>query len=425
MHEDRTNRCRGRAPGRAPLAWWAARVPVVALLACVTAPAAAQSECRALVDEAWKVVGENYLDPEFFRVDWDVVRNRALPRCDNGGDVHAILRWMTGVLYSPAVRWIDADRVSGLPTEFAEGPGPGIGLIELLSIDIDERTGLLTVVTPMPGSPAARAGLRPGDVIESIDGVRSDTMLLADAVDRIRGEPGTVVKLGIRRGGSLRLLDITREVIPPEEPVEYRLVEAFSASYGYVRLNRFVPGAASRMASALDQLERAGARGLILDLRDNPGGMVNELVAVADLFLPRGARIATIAGRPGNPRLLVAENPARTVAPLIVLIDHGTASAAEALAEALQANDRAIVMGNARTFGKGFAHSILPLADGSGIMLPVGRLITPSARDILEQGVEPGVRVRSSLWPVLDPDIEAAGPSDEVFQQALILISGH
>jgi carboxyl-terminal processing protease len=407
-----------------PLAQWAARIPAFALVASATAPAAAQSDCRALVEEAWQVVQDNYLDPEFGRVDWDVVRNRALPRCDEGDDVHAIIRWMMGVLDSGAVRWIDADRVSGLPTEFAEGPGSGIGLIELLSIDIDERTGLLTVVTPPPGSPAAHAGLRPGDVITSIDGVRSDTILLADAVDRIRGEPGTVVTLGIRRGDSVSTIEITRAEIVPEPPVEHHLVEAFSASYGYVRLNRFVPGVGRRTASALDSLERAGARGHILDLRDNPGGLVNELVAVADLFLRRGARIATMAGRPGNPSLLVAQNPPRTVLPLVVLIDRGTASAAEVLAEALQANDRAVVIGNSRTFGKGYIHSIQPLADGSGIMLPVGRLISPSARDILADGVEPAVRIPSSAWPVLDPRIGATSPGDDVFQEALILISG-
>jgi carboxyl-terminal processing protease len=142
------------------------------------------------------------------------------------------------------------------------------------------------------------------------------------------------------------------------------------------------------------------------------------------VFLGRGREIASIAGRPGNPTALMARDPARTLLPLAVLIDRGTASAAEALAESLLAARRAELVGNSRTFGKGLAHSIQPLSDGSAIMVPTGRLISPSARDILAQGVEPSVRVESDAWPVLDPAVEAAGPHDVVFQRALVLISG-
>jgi carboxyl-terminal processing protease len=406
----------------------AASITFLFLLLCAAPGIPAQTQpptdCRSLVGEAWAAVNENYLDPAFGGANWIAERSRAYALCARGDAAHAVIRSMLHALDAPGVRWIDAERAAALPIEFTGAPGPGIGLIELLSIDIDERTRLLTIVTPVPGSPAALAGLRPGDVIESIDGVRSDTMSLADAVDRIRGEAGTAVTLAVRRDGESRTVRITRADVSPEPVVEHRIVDAFNNLYGYIRLNRFVPGAGVAMAAAVDSLERAGARGLVLDLRDNPGGLVDELVSVAEVFLGRGREIALIAGRPGNPTALMTQDPARTLLPLAVLIDRGTASAAEALAESLLAAGRAELVGNSRTFGKGLAHSIQPLSDGSAIMVPTGRLISPSARDILAQGVEPSVRVESDAWPVLDPAIEAAGPRDIVFQRALAMVSG-
>jgi carboxyl-terminal processing protease len=380
--------------------------------------------CRSLVGEAWNAVNDNYFDPEFGGANWIAERSRAYALCARGSDAHRVIRTMVGSIGSTAVRWIDADRAAALPAELTGAPGPGVGLIELVSIDIDERTGLLTIVTPVPGSPAARAGLRPGDVIATIDGVRSDTMALGDAVDRIRGEPGTVVTLGVRRGDRLRNVRITRAAVSPEPIVEHRIVRAFSHPFGYLRLNRLVAGAGTAVAAAVDTLERAGANGIVLDLRDNPGGLVEELIAVAEVFLGRGIEIASIAGRPGDPTILTTRQPARTLLPLAILIDRGTASAAEALAEALQAARRGAAVGNSRTFGKGLAHSIQPLSDGSAIMVPTGRLITPTARDILAMGVEPAILVDADGWPVLDPDIRAGGPDDIVAQRALALLSG-
>jgi carboxyl-terminal processing protease len=417
---------RRREPASSVRAAAAAAIALIAL----TLPAGAQTsaagptDCRSLVGEAWAAIDDNYFDPEFGGANWIAERSRAYALCARGDDAHKVIRTMLRSIGSRAIRWIDAERAAALPAELNGAPGPGIGLIELLSIDIDERTGLLTIVTPVPGSPAALAGLRPGDIIETIDGVRSDTMSLAGAVDRIRGAPGTVVALGVRRGEQLRNVRITRAAVSPEPIVEHRIVQAFSHPYGYLRLNRFVPGAGEAVAAAVDTLERAGANGIVLDLRDNPGGLVAELIAVADVFLRRGVEIASIAGRPGNPTILTTEQPARTLLPLAILIDRGTASAAEALTEALQAAGRGAAVGNSRTFGKGLAHSIQPLSDGSAIMVPTGRLISPSARDILAQGVEPAVFVDADGWPVLDPAIVAGGPDDMVAQRALALLSG-
>jgi carboxyl-terminal processing protease len=232
------------------------------------------------------------------------------------------------------------------------------------------------------------------------------------------------VTLGVRRGDRLRNVRITRAAVSPEPIVEHRIVRAFSHPFGYLRLNRLVAGAGTAVAAAVDTLERAGANGIVLDLRDNPGGLVEELIAVAEVFPGRGIEIASIAGRPGDPTILTTRQPARTLLPLAILIDRGTASAAEALAEALQAARRGAAVGNSRTFGKGLAHSIQPLSDGSAIMVPTGRLITPTARDILAMGVEPAILVDADGWPVLDPDIRAGGPDDIVAQRALALLSG-
>lgn len=373
---------------------------------------AADAACGRLLLSAWSHVDSVYWNRAFIGREWRPLRDRITGEGCRGGP-RAALRRLLGRVGDPAVRLVDSTGVVSLLSVFGGRPPTGVGLLELLSVDIDERTGLLTVVTPVPGGPAARAGLRPGDVIERIDGRRSDTLDLGAAASRLRGSAGTPVTLRIRRGAKRFDVRLEREDLPPIQPIRTALY-ARPNPIGYIRILQFVPGTSAAVDSALARLARRGARGWILDLRDDPGGLVEELVGTADLLLGPGRPIVRFASRPGGDTVLVTSGEARTDLPLVVLVNHGSASAAEALAGALQADGRATVIGE-RTFGKGLVHRLLPLAHGRGVMVPNARLRTPRGRDILSRGIEPDVSVAS---PTLR-EAGAASPEDPLVRAAL------
>lgn len=385
------------------------------ILMAASAPASAQTTpCSPLVEEAWAAVSSGYLDPSFNGVDWGAARPADGP-CP-GGDPHDQVRRLLDRLDDPAVRLVPAPRVEDFLGEMMGRPHVGVGLRELLSVDVDERTRLLTVVTPVPDGPAARAGLRTGDVIEAIDGVRSDTLDLALAMGLLRGEEGTPVALTLRRGDRTEGVTLRRRRI---EPPPKAVVRLHAGPAAWVRVPDFSEGTAAVLDSALLSVEAAGATGVVLDLRDNPGGLVQELMAAAALFLDPGTPVARLRSRPGADTLLaVDEGRAPSLIPLAVLVNGGTASAAEALAGALQAAGRARLVGE-RTFGKGLAHAATPLSDGSLVLAPMGRLETPGGRDILDEGIVPDVIVDSPTLATLMPALD----SDDAFAAAVALLS--
>jgi len=292
------------------------------------------------------------------------------------------------------VRSLDPYSAYMTPEEFrvlradTEGRFGGIGC------EVDIRAGVLTVMTPLEGTPAEHAGLRPGDHIVEIDGEPTEGLSLQDSVVRMRGEPGTVVTLLVRRPevDEPLVMTVTRAVIRVES-VEHRVLEP---GIGYIRVRTFQEDTAARHHEALDRLERevaGGLRGLVLDLRGNPGGLVDQAVEVSDEFLDQGV-IVTTRGRGG--RLMVEERAHRRgVRPdlrIVVLVDGQSASAAEIVIGALQDNRRAVILGT-RTYGKGSVQNVIELPDGSGLKLTVARYHTPSGRCIQGEGIEPDVRV--------------------------------
>lgn len=263
-----------------------------------------------------------------------------------------------------------------------------------IGCEVDVRDGVLTVMLPLEGTPAARAGLRPGDRILEIDGEPTERMSLQEAIVRMRGEPGSVVRVVMRRPeeDEPRELLITRAVITVES-VEARALEP---GIGYVRLRTFQEDTASRLRDELDRLERdaGGAlRGLVIDLRGNPGGLVDQAVEVSDEFLADGV-IVTTRGRGGR---LIAEERARArgtraAYPVVVLVDGQSASASEIVVGALQDHRRAVIVGS-RTYGKGSVQNVIELLDGAALKLTVARYHTPSGRCIQGRGIEPDVEV--------------------------------
>ena len=256
-----------------------------------------------------------------------------------------------------------------------QGEYGGVGL------EVIDRDGYITVLAPIPGTPGARAGLRPGDRIVEVDGKSVEGWVTDQAVDLLRGKPGTTVTMGVRRFGVEATLpfEVTREVIHvPSVPFATLLNDGV----GYVPLRLFNGNATAEVTAALDSLVAEGMTSLILDVRGNPGGLLDEGLGVTDLFLDAEKKIVEIRGREADSEEYRAQDSQKYPdLPVVVLVGLGSASAAEILAGALQDHDRALLIG-AGTFGKGSVQSLFPLSGGNVLRLTTAGWYTPSGRSI-------------------------------------------
>jgi carboxyl-terminal processing protease len=283
------------------------------------------------------------------------------------------------------------------PAEYKQLEDDTSGTFGGIGLEVEERNRMLTVVSPIDGTPAARAGLKTGDQILAVDGTTTQGMDVNDAVTKMRGEVGTHVKLTVLHAQTQvqEDIDLVREQINVSS-VDARVLDAPSG-IGYLRIKQFAEHTDATLEDAVNQLEKdAGGNlnGLVVDLRNNPGGLLDQSVAVADEFLAQGTIVKTI----GRGNRIIEEEEARPggmleSVPVIVLVNGGSASAAEILAGALQDDGRALIMGT-QTFGKGSVQSIIDLDDGSGLKLTIARYYTPSGRSIQELGITPDVVVQ-------------------------------
>jgi carboxyl-terminal processing protease len=265
------------------------------------------------------------------------------------------------------------------------GSYPGIG------IEVVPDDGAVKVLHPIDGSPAQRAGLKPGDEIVKIDDVDIDGDLAA-ATARMRGASGSTVKLTIRRKGAASLLEFT--VRRAQVEVSSVTQQTLEPGYGYIRITSFTETTAEDLSHAVSQLKRdnrQGIKGLVLDLRDNPGGVLEAGVAVADDFLGQGV-IVSADGRTPEARFRMDATGRDLIngAPLVVLVNGGTASASEIVAGALKDHGRALLVGR-RTYGKGSVQTVMPLAHGGALKLTTSRYFTPSGTSIQGKGIIPDI----------------------------------
>lgn len=264
-----------------------------------------------------------------------------------------------------------------------------------LGIEITVRNGILTVVSPIEDTPAFRAGIKSGDQILKIEGEFTKDMSLMQAVKKMRGPKGTKLNLSVKREGVTDLLDfsIVRDTIRVQS-VRSRLLEE---GYVYVRLAQFQERSDRDLQRALEKLasEKAGIRGLVLDLRNNPGGLLTQAARVADLFLESGMIVYT-EGRLENQKqkYFARKEGSWTEFPIVVLVNGGSASASEIVAGALQDHKRAVILGT-KTFGKGSVQTILPLDDNSALRLTTARYYTPKGRSIQATGIVPDIVMES------------------------------
>jgi carboxyl-terminal processing protease len=278
------------------------------------------------------------------------------------------------------------------PDEYKDLRAGTTGEFGGLGIEVSMEDGFVKVVAPIDDTPADRAGVKAGDLIIRLDDTPVKGMSLNEAVKLMRGKPGTSITLTIMREGVEQPLRISieRDVIKVRS-VKSRMLEP---GYGYVRITQFQSPTDDNLREALDQLKSESSgelKGLVLDLRNNPGGVLNAAVAVADTFLEKGVVVST-RGRADESEMKFNAKPNDAIkgAPIVVLVNGGSASASEIVAGALQDHRRAVVMGS-KTFGKGSVQTILPMDNGAALKLTTARYYTPSGRSIQAEGVTPDI----------------------------------
>ncbi|MBI3987376.1 MAG: S41 family peptidase [Lentisphaerae bacterium] len=301
---------------------------------------------------------------------------------------------LRGMLTSldPHSQFMDPDMFKDMKEETA-GEFGGLGIV------IGMRDGILTVIAPMEDTPAFRAGILHGDKIIEINGDSTENLPLHEAVRKMRGEPGTRVKLKILRPKpqGVKELDLVRAVIKVESVKGAKILDDH---IGYIRLTQFSEPTAETMMKALARLKEQGMTALILDLRNNPGGLLNSSVDVTHAFLPDNDIVVSTKSRREvlNKYRSRGRGPYADL-PMVILVNGGSASASEIVAGALQDYKRAILLGE-KTFGKGSVQSVLPFEDGSAIRLTTAKYYTPNDRCIHEIGIPPDIFVPVSpeLW---------------------------
>lgn len=347
-------------------------------------PANALTQQQKLVSEVWRIVNRSYLDETFNHQNWTEVRQKAFKSpLGNDQEAYKVIQNMLKSLDDPFTRFLDPEQYRSLQVN-TSGELTGVGL----QIALNPQTGILEVITPIEGSPAEKAGLRPRDRILQIEGTSTANLTLDEAAARMRGQAGTVVTLLIGREG-----EADKEIILVRDRIELNPVVADlrlspqGTPIGYIRLTQFNANAPMELAHAIHTLKQKSAAAYILDLRNNPGGLLQAGIEVARQWLDEGTIVYTV-NRQGIQGDFEAYGQALTEAPLVILVNQGTASASEILAGALQDNGRAQLVGET-TFGKGLIQSLFELSDGSGLAVTIAKYETPNHRDINKLGIKP------------------------------------
>jgi len=292
-----------------------------------------------------------------------------------------------------------------------------------VGIEVGQSDNKIRIISPIAGSPAARAGIRSGDELVGIDGQAIEFNKMSDTMGRLRGQVGSKVKLSVLREDGVIDYSIQRQVI--NVPSVHK--EFISPSYGYVRVNQFNSNTAHELSHAIDELRalhQGSLEGLIIDLRDNPGGVLDSAVKVSDLFLDSGI-IVFAEGRTLESRFSHSAHYGDITngSKIIVLVNNGSASAAEIVAGALQDNNRGVIIGTL-TYGKGLVQTVMPLSKGRAIKITTSRYYTPSGESIHDVGIKPDIYVSNTHG---FPDLRLSGKIntkvDKQLAEAIILLS--
>lgn len=302
--------------------------------------------------------------------------------------MNAAMKGMLNTL-DPHSEFMEPSKYTDLKND-TEGAFGGVGIV------VGMRDNMLTVVSPMEDSPAFKAGILTGDKIVKIEGRSTEKVSLSDAVKKLRGEPGSDVTISLLRPSTSEVKDykLTRAIIKVDTVKDINNRREFPVDenkIGYVRINQFGEHTTSEFRDALEKMEKEGMRGLIMDLRNNPGGLLDQAVKVCDIFLPRNQLIVSTEGRSKRMKTEEYKATGRDEYPdlkIVVLVNNGSASASEIVSGCLQDLHRAYIVGE-QTFGKGSVQSIMPLENGAALRLTTAKYYTPSHKVIHERGITP------------------------------------
>ncbi len=326
-----------------------------------------------------------YKELELFSDVVSIVRSDYVEEADSKKLIYGALRGMLESL-DPHSQFLDPDTYNEMKIE-TEGKFGGIG------IEITKKDDLLTIIAPIEDTPAFKVGLKAGDRIVKINGEITRDLTLIEAVKRLRGKPGTDVTVTVLREGEQKLLDftITRDIIKIQSVKEAKIIEQ---NLGYIRLIEFMEDTAEDFEKRIVELEKQGMAGLILDLRNNPGGLLDAAVEVSGELLEEGKLIVSTKGRIPSQNIEYKSRRGTKHAkyPLVVLVNKGSASGSEIVAGAILDNKRGIILGE-KTFGKGSVQTVVPLSDGSAVRLTTSKYFTPSGRSIHNEGITPDILI--------------------------------
>jgi carboxyl-terminal processing protease len=356
----------------------------------LAAQASLKDNPKALVDEVWQIINREYVsvDGTFNSPSWLKLRQELLNKeYTSKEQAYTAIRNALEKLGDPYTRFMDPEQFKSLTSQ-TTGELSGVGI----RLEQDRVTQTLTIVEPMENSPAEKAGIKPGDKLLAINGKSTRGMTVEQASVLIRGEAGTKVSLKLSRAlrGDFELKLTRAQIELPS--VRYTLNQEGNIKVGYIYLSEFNSHSPEQMRKAIQALKRQKAQAFVLDLRQNPGGLLISSIEIARMWLDTGTIVRTV-NRVGENDEFKANRTALTQLPLAVLVNNDSASASEILAGALQDNKRATVIGT-ETFGKALVQSVHDLSDGSGLAVTVAHYYTPKGTDISRKGVSPDIHIK-------------------------------
>ena len=360
-----------------------------------------ENNYKEVIDHVWQIVYRDFLDSsgKFERSNWINLRKEFLAKkYSDNNEAYDAIRDMLSNLDDPYTRFLDPKEFNQMRID-TSGELTGVGI----QIAKDKESDSIIIISPIEGTPAYEAGIKAKDKILSIDNVSTKGLNIEDAVKLIRGRRGTKVKLEILRNGNSFYKSLLRERIELKSVTSKINETKDGLLIGYVRIKQFNANASREMKDTLKDLEIKKVSGYVLDLRSNPGGLLESSIDISRQFIDKGIIVSTLS-KDGLRETKRGNGKALTKKPLIVLVNEGSASASEIVSGAIRDNNRGKLVGK-KTFGKGLVQSMRTLVDGSGLTVTVAKYLTPNGTDINKFGITPDIEVKMNSNPILQREI--------------------
>lgn len=356
---------------------------------------------KEVIDHVWQIVYRDFLDSsgKFQKSNWINLRKEVLSKTySDSNEAYDAIRDMLSSLDDSYTRFLEPKEFNQMRIDTSgELTGVGIQIVK------DKESDDLIIISPIEGTPAFDAGIKARDKILSIDDISTEGMNIEDAVKLIRGQRGTKVKLEILRGSQSFFKTLSREKIEIKSVSSKVNQTKNGLLIGYVRIKQFNANASKETRDAIKDLETKKVAGYVLDLRSNPGGLLESSIDISRHFINKGVIVSTVS-KDGLKETKRGNGQALTKKPLVVLVNEGSASASEIVSGAIKDNKRGKLVGK-KTFGKGLVQSMRTLVDGSGLTVTVAKYLTPNGTDINKSGIIPDIEVKMNINPILQREI--------------------